>query len=246
MIKPYYQDDLATIYHGESIDILRSLPDNSVDVVMTDPPYSSGGQMRGDRAGPSCRAKYQQTESKVRYPEFSGDSRDQRGFLIWCVLWIEELRRVVKPGGIIACFSDWRQLPTMTDALQAGGLVWRGIVPWTKPSARPCKGRFSAQAEYLVWATNGARPLDGPCLRGAFTFSPPPTKIRKHITEKPVDLMKELCAIAFAEDAVILDPFMGAGSTLVAAQQLKRRAIGLELSDSYCEIAAERLQEVGK
>ncbi|MEM8932405.1 MAG: DNA methyltransferase [Acidobacteriota bacterium] len=238
---PLFADDLSTLYVGEALSILQQLPDASVDVVLTDPPYSSGGMMRGDRAGSSTMRKYQSNSTRTRHRDFSGDSRDQRAFLAWCVLWLEEIRRITKPGAIVACFSDWRQMPTMTDALQVGGLVWRGVVPWVKKGPRPQMGRWAAGAEYLVWGTNGPRPLAGPCLPGAYTYRTPPR--RRHLTEKPLDLMADLCAIAYEDDAVILDPFTGSASTLVAARSLGIRSIGIEIDPVIAEIAVERLNE---
>lgn len=241
VLHPFFADELCTVYLGEACAILRQLPTASVDVVITDPPYSSGGMMRGDRAGQSCKAKYQQTQTEREYDEFSGDNRDQRSFIVWCSIWLEELRRVTKPGAVIACFTDWRQMPAMTDALQVGGLVWRGVLPWVKKSYRPCKGRWASQCEYLVWATNGPREMKGPCFPGAYTYSVASEK--RHMTEKPVDLMHELCRIAFEPGAVILDPFMGSGTTLKAAKQHGKKCIGIEITRSICDTAVERLRE---
>ena len=70
--------------------------------------------------------KYQTTGSKA-YPEFLGDHRDQRGFLAWCSLWLPATWRATREGGVLVTFIDWRMLPTMTDAVQAGGWIWRGI-----------------------------------------------------------------------------------------------------------------------
>lgn len=238
---PRFRDDLCEVYQGDACQILRGVPSASVDVVITDPPYSSGGMVRGDRAGASCRTKYQNFETVVEYDEFSGDNRDQRSFIVWCSIWLEELRRVTKPGAIVACFSDWRQVPAMTDALQVGGLVWRGIVPWLKPAARPAKGRWTNAAEFLVWATNGPRALEGPCLPGAYRFNV--SREKRHITEKPLDLMQQLCRIAYEPGSVILDPFMGSGTTLKAARSLRIRSIGIELVPSICETAIARLRE---
>ncbi|MER8026053.1 hypothetical protein [Glutamicibacter protophormiae] len=60
-------------------------------------------------------------------------------------------------GGIFGSFSGWRQLPIMTDVLQVGGVVWRGIVPWHKPNGRNTQGRFANNCEYFVWGSNGPR-----------------------------------------------------------------------------------------
>ena len=73
-------------------------------------------------------------------------------FLVWCSLWLAECLRVAKPGAPIAVFSDWRQLATMIDAIQCGGFVFRGVMPWDKTEAvRPRMGGFRSQCEYVVW-----------------------------------------------------------------------------------------------
>jgi site-specific DNA-methyltransferase (adenine-specific) len=96
------------------------MPDASVDAVITDPPYSSGGFTRGDRSA-STTAKYTLTGTQIERPAFAGDNRDQRSFGYRCALWLSECLRVAKTGAPIAVFTDWRQLPTMTDAIQAAG-----------------------------------------------------------------------------------------------------------------------------
>lgn len=131
---PYYADGGVTIYHGDMFDVLPHL--SGIGAVVTDPPYSSGGAFRGDRAQ-STSAKYVQTGTQAYRPEFAGDNRDQRSFLAWCALWMNAARIASEPGAPIACFIDWRQLPTMTDAIQAGGWMWRGIAVWSKKYGRP-------------------------------------------------------------------------------------------------------------
>jgi site-specific DNA-methyltransferase (adenine-specific) len=238
-VKPVYKTSLIEVYNGEALELLRALPSCSVDVVITDPPYSSGGMTRGDRVGANTSAKYQNSGTLSKYSNFSGDNRDQRSFTVWLSIWMDELRRVTKPGSVIACFSDWRQIPSVTDALQVGGLVWRGVVPWAKKSARPCIGRWTAQCEYLVWATNGPRKMEGPCLPGFYHVSSPANRI--HLTEKPALLMEELVKIAFQPGSVILDPFMGSGSTLRAARDAGINSIGFEQCPEICAQACARL-----
>ena len=120
-----------TLIEGEALPALIAMPDASVDAVITDPPYSSGGFSRDDKSR-DVEEKYVQNDQRGRFPPFGGDSRDQRSYLCWCALWIVECVRVLKPGGYFMTFTDWRQLPVMTDAVQAGGIFWRGIVPWDK------------------------------------------------------------------------------------------------------------------
>ena len=238
-MKPYYEDERATLYRGDALAVLRELPDASVDAVITDPPYSSGGLMRGDRAAAGTHGKYQGDAVNL-LPEFGGDSRDQRSYAYWCALWLAECRRVTKPAGLLMTFTDWRQLPATTDAVQSGGWVWRGLVPWYKPNTRPQSGRFTAQCEYVVWASNGAIPVDR--TRGTFPgfYQYQPERNKEHVTQKPLGIMRDLVAIV-PEDGVVLDPFMGSGTTGVATVTAMRRFIGAEMSEHYCGVAARRI-----
>ena len=121
--EPYWSAERATLYGGDSLSVLATLPAASVDAVITDPPYSSGGTFRSDRAADPTQ-KYVPTKEVINFhPGFSGDNRDQRSFSYWSALWLSECLRVAKPGAPICLFTDWRQLPTTTDALQAGGWV---------------------------------------------------------------------------------------------------------------------------
>ncbi|MES2973393.1 MAG: DNA methyltransferase [Pseudomonadota bacterium] len=233
----------ATLYLGDSMQMLQSLVPGTVDAVITDPPYSSGGQFKGDRAM-DTKTKYLSSGSGNidKTADFGGDNRDQRSFHFWSALWAAAAFHACKPGAPALMFTDWRQLPITTDYLQAGGWTWRGVVPWVKRSARPQMGRFSAQCEYVVWGSAGGMPIDRGvgCLPGFYEFSYP--QDREHVTQKPVDLMAAMVEIC-EPGGIVLDPFMGSGTTGVAAVQLGRRFIGCEQSEHYFEIACRRMRE---
>lgn len=231
----------ATLYHGEALALLRTLPDASVDAVIADPPYSSGGTTSRERTTRSPREKYQSSDTARTYPTFYGEHRDQRSFGYWCALWMAECLRIARPGAPICVFTDWRQLPTTTDAIQSGGWTWRGLVVWNKPSARPHVGRFTNQAEYVVWGSHGplgARPELG-VLPGVISV-PVVAKDKRHLTGKPIALMQQIVRIC-APGGMILDPFAGSGSTGVAALAEGYRFIGIEQSAAYAEIARQEL-----
>lgn len=243
MIQPYYFDAEAQLYAGEALAFLRELPTGSVDGVITDPPYSSGGMVRSDRAGSSTSDKYVSTGSSSKaLADFSGDNRDQRAYSYWSALWMSEALRVSKPAGVILAFTDWRQLPATTDAIQAGGWVWRGIVPWFKPASRPYSGRFTNHCEYVVWGSNGRMPTDrtAPVLPGFYQASAP--RAREHQTQKPLEVMRELVKIV-PEGGTVLDPFMGSGTTGAAAILEGRKIIGCEMVPHYAEVAERRIRE---
>lgn len=235
---PYYQDDSVVIYHGDMFEVLPSL--NGIDALITDPPYSSGGAYRGDRAQ-STVVKYVRSGTIATRYEFTGDNRDSRSYLAWCSLWLNAAHNAARPGAVAAIFTDWRQLPITTDALQAGGWVWRGLGVWDKTNgARPQSG-LTAQAEYVVWGTSGQNDL-GIYLPGVHREPSPRGDDKLHIAEKPLDVMLWLGQLCRPQGTV-LDPFAGSGTTLVAAKSLGRRAIGIEIEERYCEIAARRCSQ---
>ena len=156
---PYYQDERATLYEGDALAVLAQLPTGSVDALITDPPYSSGGMFRSDRTNdPTAKYVNSTNTQKLSVETFSGDNRDQRGYHYWAALWLAECLRITRPGGVAMLFTNWRQLPTTTDALQSGGWMWRGIIPWHKGTSHPDPGRFQAHCEYIVWDQPGRCP----------------------------------------------------------------------------------------
>jgi site-specific DNA-methyltransferase (adenine-specific) len=233
----------AVLYQGDALEVLDEI--QGVDAVFTDPPYSSGGQFRGDRAQ-DTREKYLESGSSYKLlPNFTGDTRDQLSFLFWSTLWSGKALHSCNPGAIGAFFSDWRQLPISTQYLQAGGWIWRGLVPWVKAQYRPQKGRFGAQCEYIVWGSAGALPLDrgGATLPGFFQYRSPNQYEREHVTQKPLDLMKDLLQIV-EPGGLVLDPFMGSGTTGAAALDMGLRFVGIELVPEYFETACRRIEAV--
>ncbi|MAE64139.1 MAG: DNA methylase [Phycisphaeraceae bacterium] len=252
MTTPYYEDERATLHNAEALATLRELPTASVDAVITDPPYSSGGAMRGDRQQPAekkYRGWSQNSDGSSKAPTstyagFTGDTRDQRGYLVWSSIWMTECQRILKPGGTFAVFTDWRQLPTTTDAVQAAGLVWRAVAVWDKGIGRPVKGRFRNHVEYVVWATNGPHSSPQDVYPSTVLRHTPPTSSRRvHLTEKPVGVISDLLTLIPA-GSVVLDPFAGSATTGVAALEAGHRFIGVEMSEHYAEVSANRLRTV--
>lgn len=246
MTSPYYQDDQVTVYHGEALRVLADLPTHSVDAVICDPPYSSGGALSSQRKA-STASKYVSSDTKSVAPDFVGDVRDQRAYQYWATLWISECVRALKPSGFFIAFTDWRQYAATADAIQAGGITWRGTFTWLKPAhrTRPMKGRFSQPCEYALWGTNGDRPIDmrgdDPSVFGWFEAAAPYGDARVHQTQKPVDLMRHLMG-PLKPGSVILDPFAGSGTTGVAAIHEGHRAILCEMVPEYAQVCVERVQ----
>ena len=172
---------MIKLLKGNCLDLLRSLEADSADLVLIDPPYSSGGLFAGDRKQ-DTRVKYTDSDfnGAARFPSFSGDNMDQHSFIQFMTHVSMELRELTKEGGVIAAFIDWRNLPAMTDAIQMAGWVWRGII---------------------VWGTNGRKEVDWKAAKGVkampgiYHINGVNTKQKHHQTEKPVELLKALIQI---------------------------------------------------
>lgn len=235
----------SRIHHGDALSILPTLPSASVNTVITDPPYNSGGRTTAERSKQSAIDKYVSSDSNTKktFSDFAGDSRDQRAFVAWLSLVLSQSLRLTAPGGHLLVFSDWRQVPSTSDALQIAGWTWQGTLVWHKPISRPRRGGFKAAAEYILWGTNGKLDTSREVyLPGVFSASQPRGRQRRHITQKPVDgLLDELVRICPA-GGTILDPFAGSGSTGEAALNTGRSFVGVELSEHYHHIATERLR----
>ncbi|WP_428568696.1 MAG: DNA-methyltransferase [Solidesulfovibrio sp. DCME] len=207
---------------------------------MTDPPYSSGGLHAGARRVEPAQ-KYLDAAAKRSYPPMLGDIKDQRSFVMWATLWLSECWRLAKPGAPVMVFSDWRQLPVVTDAVQAAGFEWRGIVVWHKPSARPMLGSFRRDCEFVVHAVKSpSRTFTRRCFPGVYRHPVNPAA-KVHLTSKPIKLLVDLLAIT-PEGGAILDPFLGGGTTALACIETGRRFVGVELSTEYYRLAGERIK----
>ena len=204
---------LNHLHRADAITVLRALPDASIDMVFTDPPYSSGGLHSGART--QAPGQKYVNASRDKYPTFSHDNKDQRSWTFWCMTWLAEAYRATKD--------------------------WRGVAVWDKTPgrARPRAGGFSQQAEFLVWATKGPMlPNAGVYLPGVF-----PDRLafpKQHMTEKPIGMAREVVRLV-QSGGIVCDPFAGSGTFLVAAKEAGLKWIGCELEPAYHELALRRL-----
>lgn len=227
------------LLHGDALQIVKAFEPNVFDAVVTDPPYASGGAKPNEK-NRTTNQKYSSMPKERVLPEFDGDQKDQRSWTRWMAEWLSDVRKACKPGAPICLFIDWRQYPSISDALQWAGWIWRGVAVWDKINSRPQKGRFRQQSEYIVWGSNGPMPISRPvgCLPGVFRYPNPQNRL--HVTEKPLALMREIVKIC-EPGGRILDPFAGAGTTVLAAVQEGYEAVGIEVTDAYYGLAAERI-----
>ena len=235
------------ILRANCLDMLASLPTplGGFDALITDPPYSSGGRTAAERQRPASEKYVQGGVCATHNVDFAGEMMDARSWTHWCAHWLELARQQVKEGGYALVFTDWRQLPALTDAIQMAGWHWRGVAVWDKGGGArgPHKGYFRHQCEYIVWASNGALPAakHGGPWPGCYKVPVVPQE-KLHMTGKPIDLMRQLVSIV-PPGGHVLDPFMGSASTGVACIETDRQFTGIEVTQHYYDVSANRLKE---
>ncbi len=211
---PYYQDDQVTLYHGDCLEITEWL---EADVLVTDPPYGQRWTQRGTYDTRSGRTH--RVVADVIRSDANAAIRDAA-----VALW-------GKPG---VCFGSWKVSRPKCDRV----LIWdkRGAFPG------PLKAAFYTTHEEIYLWGDGFRESSPPQRSVIATNELRSNAVQiGHPTPKPVQLMEIL--IDRCPPGVVADPFAGSGSTLVAARNLGRQAIGVEIEERYCEIIASRLAQ---
>ena len=222
-MSPYHEQDGVTIYHGDCLDVLPTL--GAVDHVITDPPYSDDthdGARTGDRSAAGVLVDFASTSAGA-IREALGMCKARR----WGVLTV-----------------DWQHvLPLKLQPPNGWKFVRHGV--WVKPNGTP---QFTGDRPAQGWEAvailhadvKGRMRWNGGGLPATWTH----LKVSGlHPTGKPEPLLIEWIEQFTDQGETVLDPFMGSGTTLVAAKRLGRRAIGIEREEKYCEIAAKRLAQ---
>jgi DNA modification methylase len=225
VVTPYYQDDLVTIYHGDARELLPSL-DGAFDCLLTDPPYSSGGFQESGKSAGSIGTR---TDAVLQF-----DNLSTRGY----ERLMREVLRWANQADEAFVFTDWRMWVYTFDALEAAGWRVRNMLVWDKMQmgmGMPWRN----QHELVAFGKRSpGRIIEG---KTGNVLRVRRSRNDHHPTEKPLDLLRTL--LLNSEATVIADPFAGSGTTLVAAKDLGRRAIGIEIEERYCEIAARRCSQ---
>lgn len=244
MAEPYYEDDLVTLYHGDSDGSSGGTPvlaelGGPVDAVITDPPYNVSGERSG-RVGTTLGQLKRRDGSSRKVNRTFGD---------WDRTWmpgafLEQVKRLLRNGGSLIAFTS----EFLMGDYVASGLNHRNLIYWRKTNPTPAFKKLYVRAvEMAVWQVKGStgwtwngggyvpNVYDGPVPAGG--------ESRDHPTQKPLWLMRTLIEQHTDQGDLILDPFAGSGSTLTAAKFLGRRVIGIEQDERYCEIAAKRLAQ---
>ena len=230
---------VAKLYRAEALALLESLADGSVACVLTDPPYSSGGFTEAGKAGATTGGiGVRSNDAKI-----VGDNMSALGYGRLMRLMAVESWRVLAPGGWLLVFCDWRMVSHLQPALESGGLRTRSIVVWAKPTPGLGVG-FRSQTEMIIAMAKGKpntySSKHGNVLRSKRTGN------THHPTEKPLGLLGKLLEVTTKPGDLVVDPFMGSGSTGVAACGMRRDFVGGDIDPAFLETAHRRLAGVAE
>jgi len=214
--KPYYHDDHCTIYCGDCREILPTL--GKFDLCLADPPYLLPGMK-----GAGCFGGRASLTGTQGFTDMGFDSRILEAFSNWF------------------CFCSKRNL---TDVIgKAVSANWN-ILQWCKTNPVPtCNNTYLSDVEYCVHKWQKGRLFGEMCEKSLFEIRPVGQKVTRHPNEKPIHFIRRLVRLGSLPGDLICDPFMGSGTTLVAAKLEGRRAVGIEINPEYCEIAKNRLRQ---
>lgn len=222
---PYYEDSAVTLYHGDALEVMPVLAAGSIDLIVTDPPYVIGAVSAGNMASKS------------------GGWQDMMNSAAWFTSWYRMAWTLLRHSGAMWSFCNWRTLPVVMRAAVDAQMPIVSTLVWDKQWIGP-------------GGSQGLRPAyELACLFAKPEFAIPDRgvpdvwqhkvgshKPNGHPAEKPVDLMRRIIRTS-GTPRLILDPFLGSGTTAVAAKAEGVRAIGIESEERYCELAARRLTQ---
>jgi DNA modification methylase len=238
IVTPYYSDDLVTIYHADARDVIPELP--PIDLVFTSPPYNLGTSSGGG-FGQNSLAAADMTGGYGSYDDaMPADEYDR-----WQTMTLWSLWSKLSPTGAIFYNHKPRiqngvaKLPTDYGV----GLTLRQVIMWDRGTGLNFSGSFFLPCHewIVVWAREGFRLRSKKAAGIGDVWRVRPETDNRHPAPFPLGLPTRAIDATSAE--IVLDPFAGSGTTLLAARNLGRHAIGIEIDERYCEIAANRISQ---
>lgn len=236
----------SILYNDDCLKAMRHIPNNSIDLVLTDPPYNLGVFMKNRDTN----------LKKMRENFFGAAGWDDLSFEEWekCMdEFFEESSRVLKKGGTMLVFMAIIKIETLIKIAERHGFYYKTTGIWHKlnPMPRNMNLHFINSTEAWVYFTIGKKTgtfnNNQKALHDFYETSVVTNgerKAGKHPTQKPIALIEHFLTVLSNEDDMVLDPFMGSGSTGVAAKKHNRNFIGIELDENYFQICTRRIQEV--
>lgn len=223
---------------GDAIQEMRKLNDASIDALITDPPYCSGGHSEARRRRANVQGVRSSTEKKKDW--FINDNMGTAG-LVWLLRsMMIEAERILKPGGSALVFVDWRMITAVAPALESSGMKFQNMIVWNKGSMGLGKG-FRPQHEMILHYVKGTGQFYAKNVANVITEKRVFHGHKLHQAEKPVGLLRKLIQVVTEPGMTVLDPFAGSGATGQACREKGRKFIGVEKSGKIAQVAIDRI-----
>jgi len=229
--------ELNKIYCGDALILLKELPDNSIDLVITDPPFAIDFKAK--------RSNYHRKAERV-LEDYNEIPKGK--YLEFSRKWIFECKRVLKETGSIYIFSGWTNLKDILIAVDDAGLTVINHLIWKYQFGVYTRRKFVTSHYHIIFAVKNPKkyifnkidhyPEDVIFMKREYWTG----KI-KTATKLPLELVKKLILYSSNPGDIVLDPFIGSGTTAVAALETGRNFIGFEISPQYYEFAQKRIKD---
>jgi site-specific DNA-methyltransferase (adenine-specific) len=215
------------IYHGDCLELIASVPDKSVDLIITDPPYKM------TKNGKSCRPNYMPASSSENL--FDGKLPDTYA-------WMSECFRVLKDDTHFYTFANINSIQDYLNQSQKACFKLHNIISMIKDTKMPNRWYLKYTEFVLFFRKGAAKPINDMTSRDYEFVKTPTAKSGKlHVTEKPYDFIEKLVTNSSDEGDLILDPFAGSATICSAAKNTNRRFIGIEKDQDSFDTAKKRI-----
>ncbi|KKN69301.1 hypothetical protein LCGC14_0442960 [marine sediment metagenome] len=229
--KPYFKsaDGRIILYNGDAAEIMSLLPDKDIKAIITDPPY-----------GITWKSNW--TQKHLQKEVLKGDKD-----LTWMGDFLVDCERLLQPEGSLYVMTRWDKIGFLIGLVRnLTKLNIRNCIVWDRiiHGLGDMKS-FAPVYDLILYVTEGKpRLLNDYRFTNLWSINRENDRIVKHPTSKPVAVFERMLVCSTQPGDLILDPFVGSGASLVAANKLNRHAIGIEIDEHFCSLATQRLQQL--
>ena len=216
---------MVNLMLGDCLERMKEIPDGSVDMILTDPPYGMDFQ----------------SNRRVVKDKFNKIENDKN--VEWLPSFAEESYRVMSNNTSIYCFCSWHNIDIFKREIEKLFKI-KNIIVWVKNNhgSGDLKGAYAPKHEFVIYAHKGRSLFREKRTTDVMEFAKIHSSKLQHPTEKNIEMLKVFIKNNSDEEQTVLDPFMGSGSTGVAAKNLNRNFIGIEMDEGYFKIAQDRIK----
>ena len=249
-MKSYYNSGDIKLLKGDSLQLLKKIDDNSIDLIFSDPPYFLSND------GISCQSGKMVSVNKGKWDKLD----TYKEIELFNKLWLGECQRILKENGTIWVSGTHHNIYSVGNMMKILGYKVLNVVTWEKPNPPPnlsCR-YFTHSTEQVIWSSKNEKskhlfnyPLmremnGGKQMKDVWNMTSPKKnekRFGKHPTQKPEQLLERIILSSSNEGDLVLDPFQGSGTTGVVSKRLNRKYIGIDLDTEFLDLSIKRIED---